>query len=248
MSVQRALDYSYAGSRYLLGFGVSFFGIWVRGSADPPLRTFPRTDDGWTQAWTEFKALEPDAVRLTHGTPRPEAEPEKLPVEHLEPDESSAVIATPARRLGAALVDAAILAAAVMLVLSVTGRYPSAATMQDSAKLLSSLWWLVFISLLYTVPLTATRGQTVGKMALRIRVATLPDGGNPGVGRAVVRWLVPVAMNIVPGLGVLAYVPIMFDPLRQGLHDKAASTVVVFVDGVRLGSERARGSDVSRLR
>jgi uncharacterized RDD family membrane protein YckC len=242
VSVQRALDYSYAGSRYLLGFGVNFFGIWVRGSAEPPLRTFPRTDEGWTHAWTEFKALEPDAIRLTHGTPLPEAEPEKPPVERLEPDESSAALATPARRLGAALVDASLLAAAVVLVLSVTGGYPSVATMQDSAKLLSSLWWLVFVSLLYTVPMTATRGQTVGKMALRIRVAALPDGGNPGLGRALVRWLVPVAMNIVPGLGLVAYVPIMFDPLRQGLHDKAAATVVVSVDGVRVGSERSDGA------
>jgi uncharacterized RDD family membrane protein YckC len=79
-------------------------------------------------------------------------------------------------------------------------------------------------------------------MALRIRVAALPDGGNPGLGRALVRWLVPVAMNIVPGLGLVAYVPIMFDPLRQGLHDKAAATVVVSVDGVRVGSESSDGA------
>jgi uncharacterized RDD family membrane protein YckC len=235
MSFDRALDYAYAGSRYLLGFGVNFFGIWVRGSADPPLRRFARTDEGWAQAWTEFRALEPDAIRLTHGTPLPVAEPEKPPVERLAPDETSAVIAAPIRRLWAALLDAALLAIAVLGVLSATGRYPTGASLRDSANLLRSLWWLVFVSLIYTVPLTATRGQTVGKMALRIRVATLPDGGNPGLGRALVRWLVPVVMNIVPGLGLVAYVPILFDPMRQGLHDKAASTVVVSIDGVRVG-------------
>src|SRR5205807_4373221 len=102
---ERALDYAYAGSRYLLGYGVNFFGIWVRGTAERPLRRFPRTDQGWAAAWTEFKELEPEPVRLTRGTPLPEAEPEKPPVEHLQSGESSAAIARPMRRLGAAILD-----------------------------------------------------------------------------------------------------------------------------------------------
>ena len=235
MERYRALDYAYAGSRYLLGYGVNFFGIWVRGTAGTPLRTFPRTDNGWAQAWTEFEQLEPTAIRLTHGTPLPEAEPEKPPGDHLEPGESSAVLATPLRRLWAGLLDTFVLSVLVLGILAATDRYPSALSVEQSAKLLSGVWWLVLVSLVYTVPLTATRGQTVGKMALRIRVAALPDGGSPGLGRAFVRWLVPVAMNIIPGLGLLSYVPILFDPLRQSLGDRAASTVVVTIDGVRVG-------------
>jgi uncharacterized RDD family membrane protein YckC len=235
MSFERALDYAYAGRRYLLGYGVNFFGIWVRGSAESPLRRYPRTDEGWSSAWMEFRELEPYPVRLTRGTPRPEAEPERPPDEHLEPGETSAVVARPARRLWAALLDAVVLAVAVLAILAVTGRYPGDASLEASARLLSGLWWFVLLSGLYTVPLTATRGQTVGKMALRIRVAALPDGGPPGFARAFMRWLVPLAMNVVPGLGLLAYGLILFDPLRQGLHDKAAGTVVVSVDDVRVG-------------
>src|SRR5205823_4560867 len=128
-------------------------GIWVRGSAEFPLRRYPRTDEGWSSAWMEFRELEPYPVRLTRGIPRPEAEPERPPEEHLEPGETSAVVARPARRLWAALLDA----------------------------------------------------------------------------------VVPLAMNVVPGLGLLAYGLILFDPLRQGLHDKAAGTVVVSLENVRVG-------------
>ena len=230
-----ALDYAYAGSRYLLGFGVNFFGIWVRGTADAPLRTFPRTDEGWARAWTEFAALEPEAVRLRRGVPLPEAEPEKPPKETLDPGETSAVLATPMRRLAAGALDAVLLAVVVLAILGVTGQYPSTASVQDSARLIAGIWWLVFASLIYTVPMTAVRGQTIGKIALRIRVAALPDGGNPGFGRALLRWSVPVVMNVVPGLGLVSYVPILFDPMRQSLGDKAATTVVVLLDGVREG-------------
>jgi uncharacterized RDD family membrane protein YckC len=235
VSGYRALDYSYAGSRYLLGHGVNFFGIWVRGVADTPLRRFPRTDEGWAQAWTEFAALEPEPVRLTRGTPRPEAQPEKPPSDQLEPGETSAILATPGKRLWAGLLDAVVLAGVVLGILAATGRYPADASIEQSARLLSGLLWLLLISFAYTVPLTATRGQTLGKMALRIRIAALPDGGTPGVARAFVRWLVPLAMNIIPGLGLLCYAWILIDPLRQGLHDKAAGTVVVSLDGVRAG-------------
>jgi uncharacterized RDD family membrane protein YckC len=231
----RAVDYAYAGSRYLLGYAPGFFGIWVRGTGGIPLRQYPRTDDGWAAAWTEFRALEPFAVRLTRGRPRPEAEPERPRPEQLDEGETSAVLASPSRRFVAGVLDLSILAALVLAILAVTGRYPTDRSVDATTRLLSGMWWVLIVWCLYNVPLTAVRGQTVGKMALRIRVAALPEGGDPGFGRAFVRWLVPVAMNIVPGLGLLAYAVIFVDPMRQGLHDKAASTVVVLLDGVRVG-------------
>lgn len=60
----RALQYSHSGSRYLLGFGEGFFGIWERGADDAPLRRFPRTDAGWHEAWTAYIALEPVHVEV----------------------------------------------------------------------------------------------------------------------------------------------------------------------------------------
>lgn len=58
-----ALQYTHSGSRYLLGYGEGFFGIWDRLRADPgPAERFARDDAGWAQAWVRFTALEPDHV------------------------------------------------------------------------------------------------------------------------------------------------------------------------------------------
>ena len=52
--------YTHSGFRYVLGYGADFFGIWDRQSPTVAAERFPRTDDGWRQAWLRFAALEPD--------------------------------------------------------------------------------------------------------------------------------------------------------------------------------------------
>ena len=52
--------YTHSGYRYVLGYGEDFFGIWDRQSPSVAAERFPRTDDGWRQAWLRFAALEPD--------------------------------------------------------------------------------------------------------------------------------------------------------------------------------------------
>jgi cobalamin synthase len=53
-----AVRFSHSGYRYLLGFGPDFFGIWDREQPDRPILRFPRTDDGWDQAWYEYVSRE----------------------------------------------------------------------------------------------------------------------------------------------------------------------------------------------
>jgi hypothetical protein len=52
--------YTHSGYRYVLGYGADFFGIWDRQAPATPTERYPRTDDGWRQAWTRFAALEPN--------------------------------------------------------------------------------------------------------------------------------------------------------------------------------------------
>jgi hypothetical protein len=59
--------YTHSGYRYVLGYGVDFFGIWDRQSPTAPAERFPRTDDGWRQAWTRFAGLEPNHVAVPAG-------------------------------------------------------------------------------------------------------------------------------------------------------------------------------------
>jgi hypothetical protein len=56
--------YTHSGYRYVLGYGADFFGVWDRQSPSVPNERFPRTDEGWQQAWTRFVALEPNHVAV----------------------------------------------------------------------------------------------------------------------------------------------------------------------------------------
>jgi hypothetical protein len=65
-----SVQYTHSGYRYVLGYGVDFFGIWDRQAPSGPAERYPRTDDGWRQVWTRFAALEPNhaAVPQAAGT------------------------------------------------------------------------------------------------------------------------------------------------------------------------------------
>jgi hypothetical protein len=66
-----ALRFSHSGGRHLLGFGPDFFGVWDRERPGGPVARFPRTDDGWRDAWLHFVALEPhpSEIGLPGGPP-----------------------------------------------------------------------------------------------------------------------------------------------------------------------------------
>lgn len=52
------LQYTHTGTRYLLGYGQSFFGIWDRQNPAQAVERFPRSDDGWAQAWRRYTQIE----------------------------------------------------------------------------------------------------------------------------------------------------------------------------------------------
>jgi hypothetical protein len=59
-----AQKYTHSGYRYVLGYGEDFFGIWDRQNPNVPVERFPRTDDGWREAWLRFVAQEPNHVAV----------------------------------------------------------------------------------------------------------------------------------------------------------------------------------------
>jgi uncharacterized RDD family membrane protein YckC len=76
----------------------------------------------------------------------------------------------------------------------------------------------------FTAMIGSSRGQTVGQMALGIRVIDFNNGGPIGYGRAFIRWLVSIISYIVIFLG---YLWMLWDKEKQCWHDKAANDVVV---------------------
>ena len=96
-----SVRYTHSGYRYVLGYGADFFGIWDRQSPSVAAERFPRTDEGWRQAWLRFASLEPNhttvpgdgasappdavgAARTTTPQPTPAAAP-------IDPDDTTAV-------------------------------------------------------------------------------------------------------------------------------------------------------------
>jgi len=95
---------------------------------------------------------------------------------------------------------------------------------------------LIVLSVAYEVGMIASRGATVGKSAMGVRVVTAataarPDAGTGG-GPAFARWATLNLPGIVPYVGGLWVLICVLSPLfdsvnRQGFHDKAAKTYVL---------------------
>ena len=71
-----ALQFTHSGRRYLLGYGRDFFGIWDRQGGHGPVSRFPRTDQGWREAWLAFSSREPESAEVGMlGSPAPAGAP-----------------------------------------------------------------------------------------------------------------------------------------------------------------------------
>ncbi len=89
----------------------------------------------------------------------------------------------------------------------------------------------VAIGLLHETIGVARFGRTVGKLITGTRVVHAVELGAVSLSSAFIRSLVPAAFGVVPGIGMVlgmgVYLWAFFDPRRQGIHDKAAGTIVV---------------------
>ena len=66
-SDDQVLQYTHSGSNYLLGYGRTFFGIWLRTDPSRPLERFPRDDAGWAAAWRRFTTIETNYAEVGLG-------------------------------------------------------------------------------------------------------------------------------------------------------------------------------------
>ena len=138
-------------------------------------------------------------------------------------------LAGPLGRLGARILDTAIMLAAILILFAIA----VASALGVDAALVGFALLAGVIGILYEVSLIAIRGQTLGKMAVRIKVVRADNGLEPGWGKSVGRWIIPAALAFIPLVGwllsLLVYLSLLWDKVRQGWHDKAAGTLVVKV-------------------
>lgn len=137
-------------------------------------------------------------------------------------------LASIGQRALAQLIDSVIIGVPLFFVsTSISGDLTEA----DSGQLLLvTVMWLG-VSLLYNTAMIATYGATIGKRIMKLMVVNRVDGSAVSWTYAAVRALIPTVAGLVPVVGLAAnlavYVRAFFHPLRQGLHDAAAGTVVV---------------------
>lgn len=88
-----------------------------------------------------------------------------------------------------------------------------------------NFWFLlpIAIGITYQAVMLSVRGQTVGKMALSVRVVK-PDGTPISSGQA---WAREVTRALLGFLYVIDYIPVFFTKERTCIHDLAGRTRVV---------------------
>ncbi|MBF8299943.1 MAG: hypothetical protein HW394_313 [Acidobacteria bacterium] len=140
------------------------------------------------------------------------------------PHAAHAEVSGPGARLAAAAVDHLLLSAIDLAVVYFTLRMAGLA-MTDWAALppIPLVAFLLLVKLSYFCAFTAVGGQTIGKMAARIRVVTTEDAAIDGA-RAVTRTLAALVSAAPLCLG---YLPALVGSERLALHDRVARTRVV---------------------
>jgi len=88
------------------------------------------------------------------------------------------------------------------------------------------------VAAIYIIPMIKIRGATLGKMATGIRVRPMNAEGLPTWGQSVLRFVGFEVIAAVPQIGsfyaLIDVLWCLWDPRRQCLHDKIASTAVVY--------------------
>ena len=148
-------------------------------------------------------------------------------------------LATAGSRLAAVLIDgllflpAGIVGGIVSFMMKPTPGQPPP-TMGAVSMLLAALAGLYVLGLaIYQIVQLSTRGQTIGKKAMKVRIVKL-DGSQPGfvhavLLRAVVNAL-PSMIPLVGGVYGLVDILFIFRADRRCIHDLIASTRVVMAE------------------
>jgi len=127
-------------------------------------------------------------------------------------------LASVGRRFGAEFVDGFVLMIPIIVILVAT-------TVAAPANRFSNLGFILvsFAAVVYKALMLAARGQTLGKMAMKVKVVNV-DGSPLSAGQA---WGREIVRAVLGFLYIVDYIPAFFTQQKTTLHDMAAKTRVV---------------------
>jgi uncharacterized RDD family membrane protein YckC len=187
----------------------------------PPLavrRSTPDLPRGRARTTRPARAEEPLSLGL-EATERRRSHPDVSAAEQLE-------AATIGARLGAAGIDGLLLGGIAALALILTVRIAGLELTMADLRVIPPVPFAAFIvvlALAYFAGFTVAGGQTIGKMATKIRVLG-DDGRSVDVAGSVLRALGAMLVPLTLGL---AYVTVLLTSDHRALHDRLAGTRVV---------------------
>jgi uncharacterized RDD family membrane protein YckC len=219
--------------------------------AQPPYGQQPYDQQPYDQQYPQYQQYQqypqnqqPYGAYPGYAAPNVKSTPDGVPV------------ANPWRRLGAWIIDGLLVTVVVLvigfpLVRDIADQFrtyfdqvqaatnagrptPDATTF--TTNLLGTTLKLTLLQLvvaaIYIIPMIKLRGATLGKMATGIRVRPMNTEGLPSWGQSVLRFVGFQVIAAVPQIGGLYFLLdvlwCLWDPRRQCLHDKIASTAVVY--------------------
>lgn len=200
----------------------------VRRTPDTPrLRVVPRSSRAAEAAPVlAFDEDERDGeVAAESPGPEPLGPPHRVSRVWAQPENAAGgAMSSPGTRLAAAALDHLLLGGVDVVVIYFTTRIAGLAMgAWVSLPPAPMITFLLMLKLFYFAAFTAVGGQTIGKMAFRLRVVGEDRAPVDGT-RAVTRTFAGAVSALTLGLG---YIPAFLDGERRTLHDRIARTRVV---------------------
>ncbi|HYS55517.1 MAG TPA: RDD family protein [Thermoanaerobaculia bacterium] len=137
-------------------------------------------------------------------------------------DRTNLQFASIGRRFAAQFLDGLIISIPTMILVFAIA-FSAAAGGKPPAAL--NLWFIIpsIIAVIYEALMLKSRGQTLGKMAMKVKVVS-PDGTDVTGGQA---WGRAVGRALLGFLYIVDYIPALFTKEKTTLHDMMARTRVV---------------------
>ncbi len=202
---------------------------------------FQAMDLCWTESMSEWQPL---SSRFLHHHPAslaPSANPYAPPsasvsIGSLQAAAQTASLATLGQRFAAAMLDS-LVAMVCAIPIAFSGFFLSEAEQRGAepsmiAFVLMGVGILLLLGLMiFNIVLLTTKGQTIGKKMMKIRIANYKDNANPGfVNCVLLRIVVNAILGSIPLLGMfysIVDICFIFREDRRCIHDLLADTHVV---------------------